>query len=89
MDVDPIAGYAELADAAEALADRTPNAFARLLGYHVAGTQAFQEGRIDDATRLLEAAIDAAGFSDPHTPPRIRAQRVPACDGRNRRPAAR
>jgi DNA-binding SARP family transcriptional activator len=67
MDVDPVAGYAELADAAEALADRTPSAFARLLGYHVAGTQAFQEGRIDDATRLLEAAIDAAGFSDPRT----------------------
>jgi DNA-binding SARP family transcriptional activator len=67
MDVDPIAGYAELADAAAALADRTPSSFARLLGYHVAGTQAFQEGRIDDATRLLEAAIDAAGFSDPCT----------------------
>jgi DNA-binding SARP family transcriptional activator len=67
MDVDPVAGYAELADVAEALADRTSSSFARLLGYHVAGTQAFQEGRIADATRLLEAAIDAAGFSDPCT----------------------
>ena len=64
MDVDPVDGYAELADVAEALADRTSSSFARLLGYHVAGTQAFQEGRIADATRLLEAAIDAAGFSD-------------------------
>jgi hypothetical protein len=67
MDVDPVPRFAELAGVAEELADRTPSAFARLLGYHVAGTQAFQEGRIGDASRLLEAAIDAAGFRDPCT----------------------
>jgi DNA-binding SARP family transcriptional activator len=67
IDVDPVGESAGFAALAEELADRTDSAFARLLGYHVAGTQAFQEGRIADATRLLEAAIDAAGFSDPCT----------------------
>ena len=69
MDVEPIGNFAELADAARALAEHTQNSFARLLGYHVAGTQAFQEGRLVEAAALLDASIAAAGTDDPFQEP--------------------
>ncbi len=69
MDVEPIARFAPYAAAAEAIASRTDNRFARILGFHVAGLQAFAEGRLDDAAPLIEAAISAAGGDDPSAYP--------------------
>jgi DNA-binding SARP family transcriptional activator len=68
-DVEPVAGFADLAESARQLADRTENSFARLLGYHVAGMQAFQEGRLADAGRWAEAAVAAAGCDEPGRAP--------------------
>jgi hypothetical protein len=40
-----------------------------MLGYHVAGFQAFQEGRVADASELLELGVEASGVSDPGDDP--------------------
>jgi hypothetical protein len=69
IDVDAVANYRELADAALAIAERTGNAYARILGHHVAGFQAYMEGRVADASCLLEAGIAAAGQGDPGDEP--------------------
>lgn len=69
IDVEPVARFARYADAAEAIAVRTDNRFARILGFHVAALQAFEEGRLDAAAPLVEAAIAAAGGDDPSAYP--------------------
>jgi DNA-binding SARP family transcriptional activator len=68
-DIEPLERYADLAVAAEALASRSDNRFARILGYHVAGLQAFAQGRLDEAAPLLDAALAAAGADDPDAYP--------------------
>jgi hypothetical protein len=69
IDVDDVPPFRELADHAMEIADRSDNAYARMLGYHVAGFQAFQEGRIDDASELLELGVAASGVSHPGDDP--------------------
>jgi hypothetical protein len=68
-DVEPLGRFADLALAAEELASRSDNRFARILGFHVAGLQAFAEGRLDEAAPLLDAALAAAGADDPSAYP--------------------
>lgn len=65
IDVEPVAGLRDLADAALAIAERTTNTYAKILGFHVAGFQAYMEGRLADATDHLERGVAAAGQADP------------------------
>jgi hypothetical protein len=69
IDVDAVTNYRDLADAALATAERTENAYARILGYHVAGFQACMEGRLSAAADYLEAGVAAAGQADPRDDP--------------------
>jgi DNA-binding SARP family transcriptional activator len=69
IDVDPVAHYRDLADAALATAETTTSAYAKILGHHVAGFQAYMEGRLDDAARYVEAGVSAAGQADPDDDP--------------------
>jgi DNA-binding SARP family transcriptional activator len=69
IDVDDVPPFRELADQAMGIASRSENPYARMLGYHIAGFQAFQEGRVGDASELLELGVAASGVSHPGDDP--------------------
>jgi hypothetical protein len=66
---DSVAETAPLAAAALDVASRATNRYAVVIGRYMAGAQAFQEGRIEEAAEHIEAAIAATGVTSPAQTP--------------------